>query len=61
MSSEYSAVKGGKLRLKGGDKIHKKKRKRKRDQAGELDYADGELKHGEALVQCCRVALFPSL
>lgn len=47
MSSEYSAVKGGKLRLKGGDKGHRKKRKRKRDQAGDLDYVEGELKHGK--------------
>ena len=49
MSTEYSAVKGGKLRLKGADKGHKKKRKRKRDQLGDLDYEDGEIKHGEGL------------
>ncbi len=46
MSSEYGAAKGGKLRLKGGDRGLKKKRKRKREQAG-LDYPEGELKHGK--------------
>jgi len=46
MSSEYSEAKGGKLRLKGGSKGHKKKRKRKRDQLEHLDYPEGELKHG---------------
>lgn len=49
MSAEYNEVKGGKLRLKGGDKSHsRKKRKRKRDRAsGDQEYAEGELKHGE--------------
>lgn len=51
LMSEYSAVRGGQLKLKGkaGSQFKKKKSKRKRgDSASERTGALGELKHGES-------------
>ena len=42
--SEYSAVRGGKLKLKGGLVSGQKKKKRKREQSKHDE--DGEYKHG---------------
>ena len=49
--SEYSAVRGGQLKLKGkaGSQFRKKKSKRKRgDSTSERTGALGELKHGKS-------------
>lgn len=45
--SEYSAVRVGKLKLKGGKGTLGKKRKRKRDHSRSDESEDGPLKHGE--------------
>ena len=48
MSAEYSTVKGGKLRLKGGAgaKLRKKNKRKRSDTSKGQEYAEGELKHG---------------
>lgn len=47
--SEYSAVKGGQLKLKGkaGKKFKKKSKRKREDSSSDLTSASGELKHGE--------------
>jgi hypothetical protein len=48
--SEYTAVRGGQLKLKGkaGSQFKRKKSKRKRgDSTSERSVAAGDLKHGE--------------